>query len=89
MVRKVLAVQKVMRTIFNFRTARTKRDLDSLENYDEIYAHVDDWGLIGDELEILNLFGQNMVFIGLNWTNKGQWPTVKYCNRLWVSYVSI
>ena len=42
MVRKVLAVQKVMRTIFNFRTARTKRDLDSLENYDEIYAHVDD-----------------------------------------------
>ena len=33
-------------------------DLDSLENYDEIYAHLDDWGLIGDELEILNLLGQ-------------------------------
>ena len=33
-------------------------DLDSFENYDEIYAHLDDWGLIGVELEILNLLGQ-------------------------------
>ena len=57
MVRKVLAVQKVMRSIFNFQTARTE-DLDSFENYDEIYAHLDDWGLIGVELEILNLLGQ-------------------------------
>ena len=41
MVKKVLAVQKVMRSIFNFQTARTE-DLDSFENYGEIYAHLGD-----------------------------------------------
>ena len=33
-------------------------DLDSFENYDKIYVHLDDWDLIGDKLEILNLLGQ-------------------------------
>ena len=33
--------------------------LESPENYDDFYANLDDWDLIGDELEILNLLGQN------------------------------
>ena len=41
-----------------FPNCKNIEDLDSLENYDEIYAYLDDGGLIGDELEILNLLSQ-------------------------------
>ena len=56
MVWKVMVVQKVMWCIFSLQTAGTQGIyLDSLENYDKISAHQDDWDLGGNELRILIL----------------------------------
>ena len=41
-----------------FPNCMSIEDFDSLANYDEIYTHLDDWGLIGDELVSLNFLDQ-------------------------------
>ena len=57
-IRSIRWLEKCSQKYLQFPNSKNIEDLDSLANYDEIHAHLDDLGLIGDELEILNLLGQ-------------------------------
>ena len=60
------------------------KDSDSLENCVEIYAHQDDWDLISDELEMLNLLAQKYGILYKVLRDKAFW-NCKWSKIWWLS----